>query len=206
MTEAAAGATRAARKPLLFVSARCEYCRTVTAFLKQHGLIDAFGYFSVDAHRNQIPRFVTSVPTMLLPDMRMLTDESVWEYVRRLADARKVQATRCAEVAPVHATTGGLGGFESIEGGASSVVDDGLYVRFDAHPSITGVTSGDPSKPLSEADIMAGMRRGMSAGGGGAPMGPPSFEMLKRQRESSMNEFGPPPKDAPIMGGSLTGA
>lgn len=192
------GSSASARKPVLFHSTFCNYCRTVLKFIAQNDMTDAFAFYQVDGNRNQIPRFVTSVPTMLLPDKRMLTDEAVWEYVKRLGDVKKTKKAHMMEVTPFKSSCG-FGTFENLEGlPCDDIEDDGTYVKFDACPSITGVSSGDPSKPLSEAQIMAGA----SGGGANAPTSLASLEAMKKQRDDAMPG---PQKNSAIMGGSLTG-
>ena len=185
-----------AKKPVLFHSTYCKYCRTVVSFLAQNELTDAFSLFCVDGNRNQIPRFVTSVPTMLLADKRMLTDEAVWEYVKRLADLHRTKKAKTTEVSPLSSASG-LGTFENLEGSPfDDIEDDGTYVRFDASPSITGLSSSDPSKPLSEDQIL-------STGGGVGGRHMRSMDAFKQQRDDAI--AGGPSRNAAFMGGSLTG-
>lgn len=156
-------------------------------------MTDYFSLFQVDANRNQIPKFVTSVPTLLLPDKRMLTDEAVWEYVKQSHDVMKIKQSKKAEVTPLMPSCGGFGTFENLEGLPCEDLDDGTYVRFDVSPSITGVSTGDPSKPLSEAQIMQAASAGQ----------PCSFEALQKQRDEVLLQG--VKKNGAFMGGSLTG-
>ena len=192
-------------RPVLFHSSHCPYSKKVMNFIAQNDMTSSFTLFSVDTHRNQIPRFVRSVPTMLLPDMRMLVDEAVWEYIKRLADVRKAKKQQVAEVSPFQ-LGGGFGGcFENLEGmPCDDIESEGTFVRFDACPSITGLSSGDPSKPLSDEQIMAGQRAatgfasGMTAGGTHS-----SIDAFKRARDEAVS--GGPSQNGPFMGGSISG-
>ena len=184
------------KSPVLFYSTFCNYCRMVLKFMKQNEMTDAFSLFQVDGNRNQIPRFVTSVPTLLLPDKRMLTDEAVWEYIKKSQEFRKARENQMGEVSPLKSSCG-FGTFENLEGlPCDDLEDDGTYVRFDANPSITGVSTGDPSKPLSEAQIMSA-NNNISRGNF-------SFEAFQKQRDDALSQ-GVPVNNGPFMGGSLSG-
>ena len=194
----------ASKKPILFYSSRCNYSKTVLKQVEKHGIKDAFSYYAIDANLNQIPKFVESVPTILLPDRRVLTDEDVWAYVTQTAQTKRSAREKAAtvQVMPVKAACDRFGSvYATLEGApCDDYGDSGLcgISQLDDRPNITGVASADPSKPLSEEQIMAG-RGGVTGGGGDATM-----EILKRQREASLAavEYD---KNS-IMGGSLTGA
>lgn len=166
------------RKPVLFHSAHCDYCRDVRAFIVKHGLTDRFAFFCVDTNRQQIPRFVTSVPTILLHG-QMLTDEGVTEYVTQMAQRLAPPAGE-RDVEPL--AGGGFDAFEALDGSSDMAL--GGYVAFDDSPSITGIHSGDPQAALHSGNGSKGGSASDPRVGAGSVDG--ALARLQKEREAEV--------------------
>jgi glutathione S-transferase len=73
------------RKPILFVSNYCEYCKQVLALLSKKGLRAHFLIANVDKHASQMPAFLQRVPTILTENKEVLVDATVFTYIDMLA-------------------------------------------------------------------------------------------------------------------------
>lgn len=203
----------ATKKPIIFLSSRCHYSRTVMKTLEKHGLQDIFSYSVIDSNPHQIPKFVQSVPTVLMPDRRILTDEDVWTFIMQAVQVQKhtrASAESMRGLEPVKAFSRDCMGstFATLEGlpcndSDASGLCDLSHLNDHQRSSITGVMSADPSKPLSEDQIMTA--RGGGRGYADSHVSDAAVETLKRQRDDALSNRGEF-DDKTIMGGSMLGA
>lgn len=68
-------------KNVLFYSEYCFFSKDVMALLTKKNLASVFTLICVDSHRNQLPVFVQSVPTIFTSDRRVLTGQTALDFV-----------------------------------------------------------------------------------------------------------------------------
>lgn len=125
---------------VLFYSNFCSHCQEIVSIVKDHHIDNMISLICVDAKRNNIPRNVTSVPTIFTPEHQFLSDIECFNYIAQLI---KVQAPM--DIMAYNAGIGLASNFESLD---SSDTGGGGYFMMGAS-SMNAVHKDAHSPPPS---------------------------------------------------------
>ena len=95
---------------VLFYSNFCTHCQEIITIIKDHHLENMISLVCVDAKRNNLPREVTSVPTIYTPERHFIADIACFDYIAQLV---KVQAP--TDIMAYNAGIGLASNFESLD-------------------------------------------------------------------------------------------
>lgn len=79
-------------KYVLFYSTNCQYCRQLLEIIEKNGLEGSFTKVNID-FTDDIPSFVSTVPTLLLGKQSKISGKAVFEWIQKLTEKQSIQPT-----------------------------------------------------------------------------------------------------------------
>ena len=79
-------------KYVLFYSTNCQYSRKLLGIIEENGLDNTFTKVNID-FTDDIPSFVTVVPTVLINKQSKISGQAVFEWIQKLTEKSTLQPT-----------------------------------------------------------------------------------------------------------------
>jgi hypothetical protein len=157
----------AASKNLLFFSRHCQYSSEAVTLVTQRGMREHFVFVDVDVNRSQLPACVTSVPTLITHDKRVLAGDNLFRVLRSGSQPPPQQQQQRLPSYQGQASQGGQqprGGNPGQQQHHGQQPDNGPMGTFTNSESNLGAFSGSFA-PLDDAELggMSGARAGPGA-------------------------------------------
>ena len=89
-------------KYVLFYSTQCQYCRQLLQTVEQEGLESSFTKVNID-FTDDIPSFVTHVPTVLVDKTSKISGQAVFEWLKKLTEKSSLQPMTCDQLSDPYA-------------------------------------------------------------------------------------------------------
>ena len=84
-------------KYVLFYSTNCQYCRQFLKIVEENGLEGSFTKVNID-FTDDIPSFVTHVPTVLVDKTSKISGEAVFGWAKKLTEKSSLQPMTCDQL------------------------------------------------------------------------------------------------------------
>ena len=89
-------------KYVLFYSTNCQYCRQFLKIVEENGLEGSFTKVNID-FTDDIPGFVTHVPTVLVDKTSKISGQAVFEWLKKLTEKSSLQPMMCDQISDPYA-------------------------------------------------------------------------------------------------------
>tara|TARA_A100001015_G_C15026794_1_gene730956 strand:+ start:1646 stop:2146 length:501 start_codon:yes stop_codon:yes gene_type:complete len=84
-------------KYVLFYSTQCQFCVKLLKIIEDNGLTNTFNKINID-FTDDIPSFVTTVPTILVDKNTKISGQAVFEWIQKQTESTQLQPASISEM------------------------------------------------------------------------------------------------------------